>query len=61
VIKTLKLLALIPMAIFEIIFLGVCWLVAFCHKPTGYKLTQWSLKTLPAKEWYLGVNSDKKG
>jgi hypothetical protein len=55
---SLKLLLILPMAIFEIIFLGVCWIVAFCHKPTGYKLTQWSIDNLPAKEWYLSKSTE---
>ena len=40
------------MAMFEILFLGVCWIVAFAHKPTGKKLVRWSIDTLPSKEWY---------
>ncbi len=48
----MKLILIIPMSIFEIIFLGILWLVAFTHKPTGKKLVEWSIKTLPSKEWY---------
>jgi hypothetical protein len=50
---SLKLLLILPMAVFEILFLGVCWITALAHKPTGRKLTQWSMDNLPAKEWYL--------
>lgn len=49
----MKLILILPMALFEFIFLGVCWIVAFSHPPTGKKLTQWSIDNLPAKEWYL--------
>lgn len=47
-----KILLIIPMAIFEVIFLGVCWIIAFIHKPTGRKITQWSLDNLPGEDWY---------
>jgi len=48
----MKILLIIPMAIFELLFLGVCWIVAFIHKPTGKKLIEWSIRELPDKEWY---------
>tara|TARA_Y100000310_G_scaffold338786_2_gene429459 strand:- start:1269 stop:1421 length:153 start_codon:yes stop_codon:yes gene_type:complete len=48
----MKKFLIIPMAIFEILFLGVCWVVAFTHKPTGKCLVEWSIRTLPNPEWY---------
>jgi len=50
--ENMKILLIIPMALIEIVFLGVCWLVAFAHKPTGARLVKWSLRTMPDKEWY---------
>ena len=47
-----KTLLIVPMAIFELLFLGVCWFVAWAHPKTGKKLVEWSLRTLPGPEWY---------
>ncbi len=55
--QTGLLLLILPMALIEIIFLGVCWVAALIHRPTGKRLTEWSINNLPAKEWYL---SNKK-
>ncbi|VAW65861.1 hypothetical protein MNBD_GAMMA11-3439 [hydrothermal vent metagenome] len=45
-------LLIVPMALFELLFLGVCWFVAFIHKPSGKRLVEWSINTLPGLEWY---------
>ena len=48
----MKWLLIIPMALFEIVFLGVCWIAAFFHPPTGKRLAEWSIRTLPGPNWY---------
>jgi len=48
----MKIFLILPMAVFEIGFLGVCWVVAVCHKPTARRMVERSLRTLPGPEWY---------
>ena len=51
--KILKILLLIPMVFVELFFLVVCWIAAIIHKPTGRRITEWSIEHLPAKDWYF--------
>jgi len=47
-----KALLIIPMAIIELILLGLNWIVAFINPRMGQKMMEWNIRTLPNKEWY---------
>lgn len=57
--QRLRILLLIPMVLVELVLLALCWIVAIIHKPTAWRLTEWSIENLPAKDWYMGEQRDE--
>lgn len=50
--KVTKITIFIFAIIFEVLFLGICWMLVFIHRPTAKRLTTWALENLPSKDWY---------
>ena len=52
ILRLIRLLLILPMAVLEIIALGFGWLLAIIHKPTARSWVNFYMGVLPDGKWY---------
>ena len=53
--KKLRILLIIPMALLELLFLGLAWLlVAVGRRKNSEQVMQAAFRYLPSRDWYFG-------